>query len=202
MCDSHIIFFSVEHINTDAVPDHLWPGTRHQAVNHFGEVFSGRGQLQDGISPLTGGKFKIRPEFKHHPDKPAQLIGYEVSINTPACVVGNNALMANLVYLALVASRNLLHYDLIDLGCDSRLAKQISLEQATLRSVTFTYLVSFDDFEQATNANGAMADTAENHINAKQPKHIVEAPAKSVTSRGSTSVEMKFGRKYKITSYV
>ena len=202
MCDSHIIFFPVEHINTDAVPNHVWPGIRHQTVNHFGEVFSGRGQIWDGVSPLTGGQFKIRPEFKHNPNQPAQLIGYEVSINTPACVVGNNALMDNLVYLSLVASRDLLHYNLLHLGCDPRLVKKILLKRAELRSVTLTYLVPFDDFEQATSANAAMEDISESHINARQPEHSIEAPAKSVTSRGSTSVEMKFGRKYEITSYV
>lgn len=202
MCDSHIIFFPVEHINTDAVPNHVWPGHRHQTVNHFGEVFPGRGQVLDGVSPLTGGQFKIRPEFKHHPNQPAQLIGYEVSINTPACLVGNNALMDNLVYLSLVASRDLLHYNLLHRGCDPRLVKKILLKRAELRSVTFTYLVPFDDFEQATSANAAMEDISESHINAKQPEHSIEAPAKSVTSRGSTSVEMKFGRKYEITSYV
>lgn len=202
MCDSHIIFFPVEHINTDAVPNHVWPGHRHQTVNHFGEVFSGRGQVLDGVSPLTRGQFKIRPEFKHHPNQTPQLIGYEVSINTPACVVGNNALMDNLVYPSLVASRYLLHYNLLKRGCDPRLVKKILLKGAKLRSVTFTYLVPFDDFEQATSANAAMEDISESHINAKQPEHSIEAPAKSVTSRGSTSVEMKFGRKYEITSYV
>jgi len=141
MCDSHIIFFPVEHINTDAVPNHVWPGIRHQTVNHFGEVFSGRGKVLDGVSPLTGGQFKIRPEFKYYPNQPAQLSGYEVSINTPSCMVGNNALMDNLVYLSLVASRDLLHYNLLKLGCDPRLVKKILLKRAELRSVTFTYLV-------------------------------------------------------------
>lgn len=202
MCDSHIIFFPVGHINTDAVPNHVWPGIRHQTVNQFGEVYSGRGQMLDGVSPLTGGQFKIRPEFKNHSNQPAQLIGYEVSINTPACIVGNNALMDNLVYLALIASRDLLHYNLLRLGCDPRLVKKILLKRAELRSVTFTYLIPFRDFKQATSANAAMEDISESRINAKQPEHSIEVPARSISSRGSTTVEMKFGRKYEITSYV
>ena len=202
MCDSHIIFFPVGHINTDAVPNHVWPGIRHQTVNHFGEVFSGRGQMLDGVSPLTGGQFKIRSEFKNHPNQPAQLIGYEVSINTPACMVGNNALMDNLVYLALIASRDLLHYNLLRLGCDPLLVKKILLKRAELRSVTLTYLIPFRDFKQATCANAAMEDISESRINARQPAHSIKAPARSISSRGSTTVEMKFGRKYEITSYV
>lgn len=68
--------------------------------------------------------------------------------------------------------------------------------------VTFTYLIPFDDCEQATNANAAMENISENHINAKQPTPNVEAPARAISSRGNTTVQMRFGRKYGITSYV
>ena len=94
MTDSIKLFSNIEHVEATEEDFNTLPVVVNQIINQDGEVSSSTPAYQWINSKLTGAQFKVTPVFRDKKfARKSELIGYEISVNVPACVVGNNALL-------------------------------------------------------------------------------------------------------------
>lgn len=106
-------------------------------------------------SPITGAGFKMMPCLDK--DKKC-LIGFMVSMNVPACVIGNNAFVHVLPYEAAKIAMLLLKHYLKNIGVSRKSLKLISLNNAVIRFIDFTYLLKFLDIDEAVLKRNELED--------------------------------------------
>jgi hypothetical protein len=106
-------------------------------------------------SPITGAGFKMMPCL----DKEKKfLVGFRVSMNVPACVIGNNAFVHVLPYEAAKIAMLLLKHYLKNIGVSRKSLKLISLNNAVIRFMDFTYLLKFNDIDEAVLKRNELED--------------------------------------------
>ena len=79
------------------------------------------------------------------------VAGYKMSINIPACTVGNNWMLVNDMYSACRIALRLLKHWLLDQGCHRDAVRGFDLDHAEITAATPTFLVPFSS-NSAANA--------------------------------------------------
>lgn len=119
-------------------------------------------RMQYPTSPLTGSLFKVTalgieiPVLKGKRKKRkkyGRIVGYEVSVNVPACAIGHNRLLVNGVFQAARAAYWLLRSWLARNGCTQEGLDNIDLANADIVDLTLTFLYLF---ESETAARAAL----------------------------------------------
>lgn len=107
------------------------------------------------VSPLTGAGFVITPLGLPIPGRAGErfkygrIAGYQVSANIPACLAGHNRQLVNGVRQAGRAAVLLLKTWLVENGCTAEGISHLTFENASIASVTLTYLFEYNTQEQA-----------------------------------------------------
>ena len=149
MSDTIRICFPVTKCSDEDYKEANYPLQRSQITNQDGEVVNAFSTFSPAVSPLTGAKFKIKAVFSNDGARVGHVVGYLVDINVPACTIGNNVLLQNLVWSACRLTMHLLKHWLLKNGCSVAGANAITLENARLESVTLTYLFACEDHTEA-----------------------------------------------------
>lgn len=106
-------------------------------------------------SPITGAGFKMMPCL----DKEKQyLVGFMVSMNVPACVIGNNAFVHPLPYEAAKIAMLFLKNYLKKIGVARKSLKLISLKNAFIKQMDLTYLIKCLDIDDAVLKRNELED--------------------------------------------
>ena len=116
------------------------------------------GRMMILMSLVTRGEFKVTPCLDN--DK-KNLIGFFVSINIPACIIGNNAFLHILVYESAKIAMIFMKDYLKNLGVNEKYSGLIKLRNAFIKTLDLTYLIKFDSIEKAE----AMRNELELRIN-------------------------------------
>lgn len=107
------------------------------------------------VSPLTGAGFVITPLGLQIPGRAGErfkygrIAGYQVSANIPACLAGHNRQLVNGVRQAGRAAILLLQSWLAENGCTEEGISHLTFENASIASVTLTYLFEYNTQEEA-----------------------------------------------------
>lgn len=203
MTDSIKLFISIEHIVASDEELDTLPFLVDQTINHHGEILSSSPKPRWIKSPLTGATFVVTPVFCDNKfARKGELLGYEISINVPACVVGNNALLQILVYWCCVFALEFLKMHLLQEGCNPVIVDQLGLEHSSVKGVALTYLLDCKDQAEANSFNSKIQQYGEatlntHHTNAKQKK-----PISIITSAGQSTVTILKPRHFEDKSYV
>ena len=153
MSDTIKIYFPVTNSSGEDYKEANYPLERAQLTNQDGEIVNSFSSFSQALSPLTGAKFKVKAVFSSEGARAGSVVGYLVVINVPACTVGNNVLLQNLVWSACRLTMHLLKNWLLKNGCSAAGVNAITLESARLESVTPTYLFACDDHAEALARN-------------------------------------------------
>lgn len=203
MTDSIKLFISIEHIVASDEERNTLPFLVDQTINQHGEILSSTPKPRWIKSPLTGATFVVTPDFRDNKfARKGELLGHLISINVPACVVGNNALLQILVYWCCLFALEFLKMYLLQEGCIPAIVNQLDLEHASINGVALTYLLNCTDMAEANSFNSKIQHYGEatlntNHTNAKQKK-----PISSISSAGQTTVTIYKPRDFEDKSYV
>jgi hypothetical protein len=102
-------------------------------------------------SPLTGNGYELQTLTDAH----GQILGIDVSVNVPSCLVGQNIEHGLSVYAASCSSLLLVHHYLVKHGVPKEEVNKLSHDDIDITQVTLTYLIgSVDttkDMELITN---------------------------------------------------
>jgi hypothetical protein len=156
-----------------------------------------------GTSPITGAGFKVTPLGKPLPGKPGErfkhgrIAGYRVEANIPACLNGHNRFLVNGVPQAAKAAIRLLKVWLVQNGCTAGGLAMIKEMNATLCSVTLTFLYEFLTPELARGALAQFRAHSEAILNKAKAKPKSKPPAYSYPPKPKMDKEP-----YTYTSYV
>ena len=152
---------------------------------------------------MTGAQFKVTPVFRDNKlARKGELIGYEISINVPACVVGNNALLQILVYLCCVLALEFLKSYLLKAGCSPSIVAQMNLEHTSIKEVALTYLLDCKDRADANDYNKMIENYGEATLNTKHTNNKIKKPITTASSAGQTTVTITKYRAFEAKSYV
>lgn len=172
-----------------------------QMDNH-GELGNPFSRWQSVRSPLTNESFRVRTIHTILNGQRSEVQGYEVEINPPACLIGNNLLLSNSVYMAVTGTFKLLQYWLLTQGCTHNEIKLLSIEDARIKSATLTYLVECtgeNDAHSARRELGLHAAAIKNKKNRSKP--LLKNLVFSIGTDEEATVYMKH-HDYSITAYV
>lgn len=100
-------------------------------------------------SPLTQSEYVVTPWIDRSSPYTPQFTGFYISVNAPSCVIGLNALICTDVFSSILIALYLLKSHLVERDVAPELISQLSVANAEIRSVTFTYLIPFDSHEAA-----------------------------------------------------
>ncbi|WP_238877022.1 hypothetical protein [Achromobacter xylosoxidans] len=123
------------------------------------------------VSPLTGAGFVITPLGLPIPGRAGErfkygrIAGYQVSANIPACLAGHNRQLVNGVRQAGRAAILLLKSWLAENGCTAEGISYITPENASIASVTLTYLFEYNTQEQAREVLHEFREHSETVLN-------------------------------------
>jgi len=102
--------------------------------------------MSDHIQGLTTAKNKITAKV----NSDYQVYAYQLSVNHPATLIGNNVLMSNAVYQAALTHKYQLQINLAESGgVDPAYVKTISLKHCEFQEITLTYCLEFESDKQA-----------------------------------------------------
>jgi len=134
MCDSIEVLFKVDdcYIGPDNDPCHK------QLLDILKDA-------PKAVSPLNGAMYKIWPEY----GSDNKLTGVFVSINPPACTIGNNIAPQNLVFRSADIALRFLQNYLLSWNLPSEMIGTFSLDRSELMSVSLTYLFDCGSHEAA-----------------------------------------------------
>lgn len=151
-------------------------------------------------SPLTKAEYKVKAVFSREGRNLGVVVGYLVSINIPACTVGNNALIENFVYSAAKSALLMLRIFLLKRGVKPAVVDMFSLDEARLELVTLTYLFDCGDQSSAVATNQKLMSRGE----ALKNRSAMGGRKPGVFSVGSESAVTAYfnERTFKIKSYV
>jgi hypothetical protein len=156
-----------------------------------------------GTSPITGAGFKVTPLGMPLPGQPGErfkhgrIAGYRVEANIPACLNGHNRFLVNGVPEAARAAVRLLKVWLAQNGCTADGLAMIKEMNASLCSVTLTFLYEFNTPEQAREALAQFRTHSEAILNKAKANPKSKPPAYSYPPKPKTDKEP-----YTYTSYV
>ena len=207
MTDSIKIFISVEHVDATEIELDSLPFQVIQTINQDGEVLSSTPKQQWGESKLKaaqskGAQFQVTPVFKNNKlARKGELIGYEISVNVPACVIGNNALLQVLVYWCCVFALEFLKSYLLEAGCSPRIVAQLDLEHSSVKEVALTYLLDCKDRAEANHYNALIENYGEATLNTKHTGKT-KKPITTYRSAGQATVTITKYRAFEAKSYV
>lgn len=154
MSDSQVIDF---YFNDPCIKDAatLW-------LPNIGDAYSKGGLIiENGVptklNSLTERAYGLKPASNlvkaiFDEQQPFQVRGYSGSFNTPVSLIGNNALMENLVYQSAVADKLMTQKLMLEKGSDHNVVGKLLLKNAVFKSVTLTYLFRFDSYHEAADA--------------------------------------------------
>lgn len=130
------------------------PRKKHGAINFpakYGIIFHNKeichlNTMSDHIKGLTKANNKIIAKLNGD----YQVYAYQLSVNPPATLIGNNVLMSNSVYQAALTHKYQLQINLAESGgVDPAYVKTISLKHCEFQEITLTYCLEFESDKQA-----------------------------------------------------
>ncbi len=130
------------------------PRKKHGVINFpakYGVIFNNKevchlNTMSDHIQGLTTAKNKITAKV----NSDYQVYAYQLSVNHPATLIGNNVLMSNAVYQAALTHKYQLQINLAESGgVDPAYVKTISLKHCEFQEITLTYCLEFESDKQA-----------------------------------------------------
>lgn len=155
------------------------------------------------VSPLTGAGFVITPLGLPIPGRAGErfkygrIAGYQVSANIPACLAGHNRQLVNGVRQAGRAAILLLKSWLAENGCTAEGVSCITPENASIESVTLTYLFEYNTQEQAREVLHQFRSHSETVLNTSKQGTNNKFAAYSYPARPDPDNSM-----YTYTSYI
>lgn len=202
MTDSIKAFVNIEHIKATEEEIISLPYQLKPTIDNYGEIKKTEAASLWFKSPLTDAKFQVTPVFQNKFAMKGELIGYEVSINVPACVVGNNALLQILPYGCSLFSVEFLKWYLLDAGCSVNIVKQIDLEHTTITELDLTYLLECESHNDAKVFNSKIEDYGDATLNTKHTNTKQRKPITTYSAAGLTTVTITKPRHFEAKSYV
>ena len=202
MTDSINLKVSVEHIVANEEERNTLPFLLKQTLNNDGEVLSSVPRPQWVESPLTKAKFQVTPVFLNKFARKGELTGYEVSINVPACVIGNNALLQILPYPCGLFALEFLKWYLLNAGCSPEIVQQLDLKHSSNRFLALTVLLECADREEAIDFNRKIQAYGEATLNSKHTNSKQKKPITAWSSSGQTTVTITKPGQFEGKTYV
>lgn len=130
------------------------PSKKHGAINFpakYGIIFKNKevchlNTMSDHIQGLTPANNKITAKM----NSDYEIYAYQLSVNHPAALIGNNVLMSNTVYQAALTHKYMLQIHLAESGeVDPEYVKTVSLKHCEFQEITLTYCLEFESDKQA-----------------------------------------------------
>ena len=154
MSDSQIIVFGKESVQPKNEKNNKPFFDQHDTWSKFGIICengepTGINSLSSYATGLTKAKNHVKAVLDDKGVNPFKVTGYHASVNPPASLVGNNALIENLVYLGAVADKYIVQKMLLKTGVSVDAVKRISVDNSKFLSVTLTYLLMCTSHEEA-----------------------------------------------------
>ena len=203
MTDSIIQFTRIEHIQATQADIDSLPFIRTQEVNQNDLILSSYPKSEWIDSKLTGAKYKITPVFRYSGFSGKEdLIGYTISINIPACVIGNNALLEILVYACCVFALEFLKSYLLEAGCSRAIVSQLDLEHSSIKGLALTYLLECEDSKEAKANIKKIEMYGDATLNTKRTNPKQKKPITTWSSAGQTTVIVWKPRGFDAKAYV
>lgn len=158
MSDSIEMEFKVDHIDSAALANKmLW--NKGGVIVENGIVTNVSG-VKDYAYGLSKAKNVVTPVLNKQSTNPFKPTAYKLSLNGPASLIGNNALVQNMVYDNARLGKLVLQKYLLTKGVPADAVDQIRLKHGKLTSVTLTYLFRFDSHDKAVKALQEFRDHA------------------------------------------
>ncbi|MEW6562803.1 MAG: hypothetical protein AB1400_06175 [Pseudomonadota bacterium] len=202
MCDSLTVVFPIKRKESEVQEGENFPARYLVQMDNNGELGNPFSRWQSVRSPLTGESFRIRTIHNVINGQHCMVQGYEVEINPPACLIGNNLLLSNSVYMAVTGTLKLLQYWLLTQGCTHNEIKLLSTRTARIKSATLTYLVECTGKNDAHVARRELGLHAAALKNKKiRAKPLLRNLVFSIGNDEEATVYMKH-HDYSITAYV
>lgn len=131
-------------------------------------------------SPITGAGFKMMPCL----DKEKKcLIGFMVSMNVPACIIGNNAFVHVLPYESAKIAMLILKHYFKSIGVSRESLKLISLKNATIKFMDLTYLLKCLDIDDAVLKRNELEDRINalyHYLSTSYRQHVGEDAGRTI----------------------
>jgi hypothetical protein len=203
MTDSIKLSISIEHVVASDEELDTLPFLVDQNINHYGEVLSSTPKPRWIKSPLTGAKVVVTPVFQNNKlARKGELIGYEISVNVPACVIGNNALLQILVYWCCLFALEFLKSYLLQEGCSPAIVNQLDLEHSSIKWLALTHLLDCKDRAEANRYNALIESYGDATLNTKHTNLKQKKPITTWSSAGQATVNIFKPRANDAHSYV
>lgn len=203
MTDSIKLMTSIEHVLATKEEMETLPFLIDQTINQYGEVLSSTAKPWWVKSPLTGATLVVTSVFRDKKfARQGDLLGYEISINVPACVVGNNALLQILVYWCCVFALEFLKWHLLSNGCRPAIVSQLDLAHSAITGLALTYLLECKDLNEANKYNSKIKGYGEATLNTKYRYAKQKRPITEINSSGQSTVIIYKPRDFEAISYV
>ena len=184
MCDSIEVLFNVN----DRILGAAEASRREQFTNSFKDA-------PKAVSPLTDAIYKMSPEY----GAGNSLTGVIVSLNPPACTIGNNIAPQNLVLTSSNMALLFLQNYLLERGFPEKMTDIFSIERSELMSVSLTYLIDCGSHEGALAKHRELFARGET---LKKPKKGSKySPVRSV-GRSDEFTSYYDGRGFQIKCYI
>ena len=200
MCDSFLIFFETHGMTVELMKKETQPFQVKSISNQDDEILGRNTVAYNARSSLTGAGYKITPVFDKAVNKPIVLQGYLVEMNVPACTIGNNVLIQNLVFNACTFAELFLRQFLLANGCTRKGADRISLADATIKELDLTYLVECETHAAALELNDQIYHHADAVVNPR-PATSKKKDVFRVGNGADSTVYIK-GRDHELSAYV
>lgn len=202
MTDSIKLRVNIEHIDAIEEEINTLPFLVAQDINNNGEVLRSTAKPRWFKSMLTDAQYQVTPVFSDNKfARSGELIGFVISINVPACVVGNNALIQILVYWCCVFALEFLKSYLLVEGCSSAIVKQLDLEHSSIMGLALTFLLDCKDRAEANAYNLKIEQYGEATLNTKHTNAKQKKPITTYRSAGQTTVTITKPRNFEAKSY-
>lgn len=202
MSDSMAIIFPIVNMPEEDFERLNFPYNTLMPLDNNGEVKSPFSCWMTTRSPITNEGYRIRGILSNKSGQRPVLDAYEVELNPPACIIGNNLLLVNNVYKGGIAALYLLQYWLAEQGCSIKELNAISTDTAVIKSVTLTYLADCSSNEEAHAERNNMyshGDALHNKKSRKVP--LKKSQVYKVGGDENATVYMNH-HDYKISCYV
>lgn len=201
MSDSISIYFKVPELLNSIKYRANFPFFVKNIEDQKGNIKGNRSEPLTAKSPIIkNAKFKVTAAFENDDVCVKNLIGYFVSINIPACTIGNNILIENDVYSASLIALFMLQHYLISNGATPNVVKLIKLEDAELLCVSLTYIFNCTSNKHAIEFKSDMKKRGQ----ALKNQNLKPGRKKHVFGVGASDDETVYfnHRDYKIKAYV
>lgn len=194
MSDSIEMEFAVDHIDSAALANKmLW--NKGGVIVENGIVTNVSG-VKDHAYGLSKAKNVVTPVLDKQSTNPFKPMAYKLSLNGPASLIGNNALVQNMVYDNARLGKLVLQKYLLTKGVPADAVDQIRLKHGKLTSVTLTYLFRFESHDKAVRALQDFRD----HARTVLDHHA--AYSRKGKSKGNRQIVTPVGTAPSLTVYI